>query len=244
MCANNPVRCIDPDGREVWIQFGTGFLGFKTQKVKYEDGKLYNKDGSEYQGKTTKFLDKSVKALNTLRSKDSGKKLVGDLQSSNKVYTIKSGDKNEYSVGKNGSRTISWNESNLQSKIPNADGTTGRPSFVGLGHELGHAWDHEKNGRVNLFTTWYQAGNGEEVTQSEKIATWWENRIRAEHKVSLREGYSFDASTTPYQIEPQGRILQQGTRNSSVVNIFGSPIPSGPVSVTSPLNIFFIPYQF
>jgi hypothetical protein len=242
---NNPIRFIDPDGREVMISYRTGFLGLgKRQEVKYEDGSLYNIDGSAFTGKTTSFLNSTVKALNTLRSGDAGKELVGDLQSSSRVYTIESGSKNTYSINKDGSRSISWNSSNRQSDIPNADGSTGRSPFIGLGHELGHAWDHDKNRGENIYNTWYKAGNGEEVTQSEKFATWWENRIRAEHGVALREGYSFNASTTPYTVESQGRILQQGTRNSSVINILGGKIPSGPTSVTFPLNILFIPYRF
>ena len=91
---------------------------------------------------------------------------------------------------------------------------------------------------------WYITGEGKPIRNSEKIATWWENRIRTEHGVSLREGYSYNASTTPYTVEPQGRILVPATRISSVVNIFGTPIPSTNFNFFSPLNILKIPYKY
>ena len=43
-CAWNPVKLVDPDGREIWI------IGDDGNKYQYKNGKLYNQDGSKYKG--------------------------------------------------------------------------------------------------------------------------------------------------------------------------------------------------
>ncbi len=41
--------------------------------------------------------------------------------------------------------TVEYNPTNAGTGVVNADGTTGRPPEIGLGHELAHA-EHNKNG--------------------------------------------------------------------------------------------------
>ena len=49
-CAGNPVNSIDLNGDSIWITY-------KGQDIRYENGKLYNKDGSSYTGKVGSFLN-------------------------------------------------------------------------------------------------------------------------------------------------------------------------------------------
>ena len=88
---DNPIKYIDPDGREIWIS--TGF-----RKLKYEDGKLYTKKGKDVthkaykkDGKTFKnnFLGKSAGGLDFMKNNGMSD-MISDLQKSDNVFTIKS----------------------------------------------------------------------------------------------------------------------------------------------------------
>ena len=218
-CANNPVMLVDPDGREWDIEFGTGFLGLKTQTVRYEDGKLYSKDGSEYTGDVKGFLKKTTAALDDLKKTEEGASLVKELESSSNVFTIKQSRKNEfkanstmmaganlkeyqdvsgsgsYSNGSGG--TIFWNPYSNNGGM-NVSGNTYRPSYIGLGHEIGHASDADK-GLLHFsvdFTnptsgTQYQSKfNG--LLKSEWRSVYRENLIRSQAGIPLRTHYGID----------------------------------------------------
>ena len=94
--ANNPIYYIDVNGDSLWITHNIGFLGLGgKQTLLYENGNLYNKDGSEYTGKVKGFLSKSVNALSTISGTQEGSSMVGELQSSANNFTIvKVGSKN------------------------------------------------------------------------------------------------------------------------------------------------------
>ena len=160
--ANNPIKYIDVNGDSLWIRINN------KDKALYENGKLYNADGTAYSGKGLKkdgslkgFLKSSVKALNELKSSSAtGHGLVSDLQSSENNFIIRRGDNgftadnpklaaanlgelsSELSgVSKMGSGgTIGFRPG---SKLGGVDinGNRARPAFVGLGHELFHASD-------------------------------------------------------------------------------------------------------
>jgi len=218
---NNPISHSDPLGDIIEITRRGGFLGLgKKETLTYEDGMLRRGDGSAYTGKVKGFLKTAVRALDNIRNSGaSGSQLISDLQQGGNFTVSKTSAGNSTSPGGSG---VNWNPAAANSNQPNSDGTTGRPAWIGLAHELGHQWDLQQNGRTNL-STWYTASNGEQVTNSDKIATWWENRIRAEHGIGLRENYSFITSSNgSLQPDPMGgQVLIPGTTQSSVINSSG-----------------------
>lgn len=86
--ANNPVLMIDINGDSLWINYqGTNIL--------YENGKLFNSDGSNYAGDGVKkngqlkgFLKSTVRALNNIGSTEAGLSMISSLQSSENNFTI------------------------------------------------------------------------------------------------------------------------------------------------------------
>src|SRR5690606_29524096 len=182
--ANNPVRFMDVKGDSLWIEH-------KGNTILYENGKLMNKDGTAYTGKGVKiakdgsvklkgFLKKAVGALDKLSSKDVGNSVVDQLQGSSENYTIvKSNSGNYYESGAN---EVGFDPSSRNGGI-DQKGNTGRPTFVGLGHELGHGVDDD-NGTLDRTV---DASFG--YRNTEKFATHIENQIRAEQigRASCRE---------------------------------------------------------
>ena len=82
------MRFVDPDGRapdDIIIISGK-------QNLKYENGNLYNKDGSAYTGKVDKFTQKTVDALGAISKSAEGASMVNELQSSKNTFTIAKGD--------------------------------------------------------------------------------------------------------------------------------------------------------
>ena len=230
---DNPISHNDPFGDIIDIEHRRGFLGLgKKETLTYNNGALTNANGTAYTGKVKGFLKQVVNGLNNARAGGaSGTQLVSDLQNGARFTISKTGGGNSTDPGGTG---VKWNSSSTNPNQPNGNGTTGRPAWVGLVHELGHQWDLQQNGRANL-TNWYTATSGERVTNSDKVATWWENRVRSENGMGLRENYSFIAPPTggTYTPDPAGgQVVNPGTRTSTVVDSGGhihpgSTLPAG-----------------
>lgn len=77
---NNPIRNFDPDGQEVWINYGDN------QKVRYENGNLFNADGSAYKG-TNDFVKAVSSNLNSINSVTNGNRVISGLVNSKEVFT-------------------------------------------------------------------------------------------------------------------------------------------------------------
>src|SRR5690606_23768499 len=174
---NKPMRFNENKGDSLWINY-------KGNRVLYENGNLSNRDGTAYTGKGVKvqddgtvklsgFLKKAVGALNDIRSGGaSGNELVSDLQNdASHVFRSEGGN------GANGTR-VSWNPSDRNGG-PNQEGSTKRPAYVVLAHELGHAHD-ALDGTVDR-TTWITTSNGQAIPNAEIYGSHWENRIRGEN---------------------------------------------------------------
>lgn len=96
-------------------------------------------------------------------------------------------------------------------------GRTSRPAFIGLAHELAHAWDLLEDDKQDQ-NEWFTAPSGKEVPKSEQYASHWENLIRAENGISLRTHYA----TSPY--EPSRLVKGVTSLHQSQQNNFSLPI--------------------
>lgn len=216
-CANNPVRYFDPDGKEIWINFG------KSQRVRYNDGQLYNQDGSSYTGKVKGFLNNGVKALDKIATTAEGKKMISALSTSGNIFEIKSITENpknrtEFVASDNvkasgeiiksnpgmaksyqdrkidveggSGGTIYWNTSGVP--LPTTAGTQTNAT-TDLAHEMGHGYDANRgvssSFRINNLST------------DEYQASYRENIIRKQMGLPLRTTYgTTDENSNPIQV--------------------------------------------
>jgi len=82
---NKPVSFIDLDGAELWITYLNE--NKKEEKVRFENGKVYNVDGSDYKG-DNKFVLDTANNLNIMSEVDDGKKLLDHLSNSKYKYDL------------------------------------------------------------------------------------------------------------------------------------------------------------
>ena len=237
-CAGNPVRLVDVDGDSLTIVHNIGFLGFGGKEtLTYKDGNLYNANGNKYSGRVNGFLKSVMGALKSLADTDEGTSLISELQNSTNTFTIMSGDNafvptspnkaganlsevqavtgnTDGSTGAGG--IIYWNANSTSGGL-NLNGNTYRPSYIGLGHEMGHASDsnqgllHFSSDYTNPLTgeTYVSTYNG--LLKSEWRAVYRENIIRSQAKLPLRTHYGYDiTSGTPQPTGP--RLLDSSNK--------------------------------
>lgn len=89
--AGNPIRFIDPDGREIWIAYGSN------QKVKWEGGNLLNADGSAYKGNDA-FVNNVSTSLGLMNSAKIGQTVLNQLSSSHNSFEFQ----NNFPTNQNG----------------------------------------------------------------------------------------------------------------------------------------------
>lgn len=207
--ASNPIRNIDVNGDSVWVTHRKGFLGLGGKEtLRYESGKLYNKDGTNYAGKVGGFLKKTVDALGKITSANEGANMVGELQASTNNFTIVQGESkftnnnaqrshagqlrtdpafsaqlaSAASAGTNlnggAGGTISWDPSG--SVLPTTAG--GKSNGVtDLAHEMFHAQDSNRG----LLDTRLESG----IKRDEWQAVYRENILRMQLGEPLRSHY-------------------------------------------------------
>ena len=222
---NNPILHNDPLGDTLRISFHTGFLGLgKKQEVVYNNGSLSNKDGSAYEGKVKGYLKSVVGGISDLNKTQEGKSLVGELQGSKNNFTIQNGASNGFRpdnvrasfgnipslqsasgtglpTGGSGG-TITWNPGITTSGM-NTAGSTDRPAYIGLGHEMAHGSD--ANQGTLYYNQDYTNANGvsyqaqyQGLNKSEWRAVYYENIIRGQAGVPLRTNYGLNDDSGTY----------------------------------------------
>ena len=230
---DNPISFNDPLGDTVTIRHPRGFLGIfgKFANYRYDNGKLYNSSGAEVQrGDTKKHVQRATSALDAIRIGESnGQKLITYFQNSTQNIYIMKGGENKFSNdggdGANGSdgqllqNVVRWSPGNKESVL-DQNGSLSSPGFIGLAHELGHAYDNSIGG-VD-YNPWFSkpanlSPTGSIITKpnAELYATHVENLIRAENHLPLRVNYMQQVINDPTTRLPFGLIITPGTRTNA-----------------------------
>lgn len=142
--------------------------------------------------------------MNSSKSLSVGTSLISELICSDKKTTIESsvgGNKTTPDFGLDAEMTskgpglgtgseIKYNPNSKGEDIVNADGTTGRPAEIGLGHELGHAKNNKDGTRdTHLDTEKTDPDTGEKgvLTKEEINVRQIDSQIREEQGVVPRK---------------------------------------------------------
>lgn len=141
--ANNPVLFVDPNGEEIWINYGDN------QRAQYKDGKLYDEKGKEVKSDDT-FLNSVAGFLDLMNGTDAGKAVVDDLVSSENVYSYV----NESPKDENGNTVPAMqfqaNEDQKGGKIKAGflmSGASDAKKLEGFSHETFHGFQ-QNNGET------------------------------------------------------------------------------------------------
>lgn len=179
--ANNPLRFIDEDGREIVIPTMKGDLT-------YRNGQFYQENGKVYKGKDA-FITKTLGALQTLsKLKDpTVKSVLKTLETSKEKVSLEAGydggitypeDPSAVNEGKSTGSIIS-----LDYTIKGEDGKNVESEIL-VGHELSHAYDNLKGNNKGEANTKSSASKKGEIR-----AVKFENRIRKEEGKKERTTY-------------------------------------------------------
>ena len=202
---NNPVNRIDISGDTITTVVTTMVDGVATNTTYYyghnAEGNygFMDSNGQMYSG-DNEFVNGLTMALGELRGGANGAELVEDLMGSKgNVRMVAGGSNRADPEGK----YIFWNSTSINGG-PAQDGSSTRPTYIGLGHEMAHIQDvwngtYDKNSWVGV------------IQNAEKYATHVENLLRTEHGLPLRTNYGITPSGMG---DPSTQILYTGTRNS------------------------------
>jgi len=235
--ANNPILYIDVNGDSIMISH-------RAERIVYQDGNLtWAGTGQTYDGKAINkkgnlkgFVGQSVKALNAIRTGGkSGNELISNLQNDSHYAKISKGNNSATGI------SVAWDPNSTSGGLDESGGTS-RPAFIGLAHELAHAWDLLEDGKQDQ-SEWFIAPNGQVKPKVEQYASHWENLIRAENGLNLRTHYA----TTPY--EPSRLVNGVSSLHQSQQHNFSFPITgSGRANLYYPksrINIMVLsPYKY
>ncbi len=216
--ANDPIKNIDVNGDSIWVSVianGTSSRYYWQSTKNYQG--WYDANGNQVSSQNT-YRSQVNQALATLHLGTEGAELVDYIANSTNNMEIAQGNRNSEDEGPGafgyGNSYVSWDPNNKGLNIPNADGSSGRPSYIGLGHELAHKEDRWK-GTINNGD-WFSASQtgSSSISYAEIYSTHRENQLRSEHGLTLRSHYSPDASGTP---DESTRVIIRGTSNSKFV---------------------------
>ncbi len=198
---NNPLKYVDPlgdtilirhQGEPIFYMNNQLYWANNEQKWQKYDGKAVKKKGKNA-GKLKGFVKNLFDALNKIDGGgEHGDNLISTLENSSNYVTVKE-DSNQ-----NKGLFVSWDPYDRDGGI-DEKGSTMRPAFIGLAHELAHAMDW-LNGDIDR-KEWFKLSNKKVINNAEGDASIIENNIRREHNLPLRTHYSID------QGKPIGSLL-------------------------------------
>ncbi|NOU17306.1 MAG: RHS repeat-associated core domain-containing protein [Bacteroidales bacterium] len=188
--ANNPLKFIDPDGKEIRIVIKND--GNVLETVKYSKGKLYTNDGKEYTGKNS-FALKIQNTLNNLNKVDDKKvkNVLSTLENSELKHYIqfnpfgqdnahpKTDDRSAVNKGERcGSRIdVTLGKEETEKDVPSTNETI-------LGHELQHSYDYDQGNMAGEMDIESSNTDPKEIR-----AVNFENRIRSFFHLKRRTTY-------------------------------------------------------
>ena len=177
-CANNPVRLVDVDGRDIWI------VGEDGNEYRYSNGFLFATNGAIHKFSETSFEGKAAAALSRIKESETGYNLVSAFENEEIDICIQSannrtGDLRGHSEFSAGNDIIFWNENGTD--LCTTDGLQ-KNAVTDLGHEFSHAYD-------NCVKMDYIVGVYDGLKTTEWMACYRENRIRSELGIALRISY-------------------------------------------------------
>ena len=208
--ANNPVRYVDPDGKDIRIRGNEEF-----QKQVFEDMQkltssslLMLKNGKVIEA--SNYNEKRHGAImlrgEGIGNKEFGTTVISELIGSKYTISINKGTKDNFDNyttdafkqngkdGKGSGGDVLYDTKDEGSTSGNADGTTGRPAYIGLSHELVHGW-HAVKGQVMSIKPGFKSDPDRSgpglfdltgISGEEYITRQEENIIRKEQRVKLR----------------------------------------------------------
>ena len=202
-CAWNPVKLVDPDGREIVIHHGKYDYHLKMEKDK-ENGKYTFRWISRQNGIDVELSNNNTEKINEDLSKlmdgPEGNRLVSTLcNDKDKKVTINFGGwGNADKKGKNVYYSV---DSKYYESVKYEDAPENyiTPSYVVLAHELAHIEDRWYNKCKDLYNhgsddewcSYTVAGHKVTRGYTEKYATEIENKVRFEHNEPQRQFYYY-----------------------------------------------------
>ena len=202
-CAWNPVKIVDPDGREIVIHHDKYDYHLKMEKNK-ENGKYTFRWVSRQNGKDIELSNNNTKKINEDLSKlmdgPEGNRLLTALcDDKGKKVTVNFGGKGR--ADKKGENIYYSGESKHYEFVKCEDAPENyiTPSYVVLAHELAHIEDRWYNKCKDLYDhgsdeewcSYTVAGRNVTRGYTEKYATEIENKVRDEHNEPQRLFYYY-----------------------------------------------------
>ena len=216
-CAWNPVKLLDPDGRDIWILIGPR----KEEKVKWTANGLFNEDGSRYSGDNT-FVLQTALALNAIYEDN---KMVLSKFMDNSEYDISISETAgatqffECTAGSEKSgfilcrvQSINFNPNmGLAQCKPDADDEEYMAPFICLLHEFGHVYNavtDYKSYRNRLRTN---TGDAYDNSEEMYVIQTYEHPVAEKHGMLQR---------TSHKINHDGlfKIITEGPLSSKQLN--------------------------
>ncbi|MDE6556524.1 MAG: hypothetical protein K2K55_06125 [Duncaniella sp.] len=184
---NNPVNFIDPSGDRIVTYIDGEEWEFMEGEYGYG---FYNSAGELFRQDTNDFIDYLTEDLNILVSKNEGHKIISSLIECDETIIIRQTNRRDNKYVPN-DKTVYYDIYDT-SGSPIFDSHTrlingSRPQFIGLGHELAHAYD-DITGRFDS-RIWCNESGESKIYMAEISAMLHENILREEHNLPLRVAY-------------------------------------------------------
>ena len=144
-CAWNPVKLVDPDGREIWIL--TDRYNPNAQRIKWMEKGLFYEDGTAYDG-NNEFVQQTAQALDAIYDDNNSRFLLYKFSGESEYDLEISQYKETYYEERTGNGVLqkiqgmSFNPTQgLAQCKPDAEEEEYSAPFISLLHEFGHAYD-------------------------------------------------------------------------------------------------------